>query len=77
MKRIAHSLKLFWLIFGVTLLLILSLEITSQMILFLYNYYYSYNKNDKIDYRVKGYYSNDLLWLNDYYKENNLSFKFE
>lgn len=72
-KRIANSLKIYWLIFGVTILLIFSLEITSKMTLLVYNYYYSHDKNDKIGYPVKGYSSKDILWLNDYNKEDILS----
>jgi lysophospholipase L1-like esterase len=72
-KRISQ----YWIIIGITVLLIFFIEMSSKMIIFVYNNYYSYDNNGKIDYRAnraKGYYTEDLLWLNDYNKEDSSSF---
>jgi hypothetical protein len=73
MKHIVHFLQTFWLIFGITLLLILSLEIPCRGILLLYHFYHTDNKNEEIDYRVNGYKKNNL-WVNDYFNEFHSSY---
>jgi lysophospholipase L1-like esterase len=66
MKWIAYYLKNIWLIFGITLLLIISLEIISNIILYVYHHHNYYDQ-------VKGYDNKDILWLDDYLKESGSS----
>jgi lysophospholipase L1-like esterase len=73
-KLIAHFLKTSWLIVGITILSIISIEIICQMILFMHYSFHQYDNNVTIDYQIKGYDYKDPIWLNDYNNEFKSSF---